>query len=72
MNYQILDHLLAIKNHSVQRDIESKAWVWVERLPNGDDLVVHGAQPGYTMAEAYEDALRDCLGITPLADEVRR
>lgn len=72
LTYEVLDFLLQEKNKRVEYlkanpDVGYEAgWVWVESMPEGE-LFVHGTP--YTRAEAYEDALRDCLGIIPIADE---
>lgn len=67
MDFKILDYLLL----QVWRRVEFKGneWVWVQSFPNGNSMIVHGAKPGYTQSEAYEDALRDALGIIPIDDE---
>ena len=73
LSYEVLDFLLLQKNKYVKFLMADEGtgyqagWVWIEIMPNGDELVVHGTP--YTRDEAYEDALRDCLGIIPLADE---
>lgn len=62
-----LDFILAQRNHFVEfRDGE---WIWREQFANGNSMIVHGAAPGYTQADAYEDALRHLLNMTPIADE---
>lgn len=70
-----IDLLIGQFNRSVEWVVseatESPQWCWVQYFPETDTrLIVHGAgAKGYTKAEAYEDALRDILGLTPIADE---
>lgn len=69
ISYETLDFLLAQKSKRVE--YLDGEWVWVETVTPDSEMVVHGA-PKYTRDEAYEDALRDCLGIIPIADEAVR
>ncbi len=64
LSYEVLDFLLLQKSKRIE--YLDGEYVWIETLTNGE-LVVHGTP--YTRDEAYEDALRDCLGIIPIADE---
>lgn len=66
MNYAILDHLLLRFNKRIE--YQNREWVWIETIDDSE-LIVHGKTPGYTRDDAYEDALRDILGIVPIADE---
>ena len=65
LSYGVLDFLLSQKNKRIE--FMDGEWVWIETMPNDSELVVHGIS--YTRDEAYEDALRDCLGIISIADE---
>lgn len=80
MIYEQLDHLLARFNHRVaflppgdpNSESEQGEWVWVEGFPTSataSSMTVHGSPP-YDRDSAYEDALRDLLGVTPIADEM--
>lgn len=66
MNYAILDHLLMRLMKRVE--FQDGEWVWIETFDNGNELAVHGTP--YSREEAYEDALRDSLGIDPIDDEL--
>lgn len=65
ISYEILDFMLAQKSKRIE--FMDGEWVWIETVTPDSELVVHGTP--YTRDEAYEDALRDCLGIIPIADE---
>lgn len=62
--FETLDFLLQQKGFSVR--YEDGEWVWVQTLPLAD-MIVHGTP--YTRTEAYEDALRAIMDLTPIADE---
>ena len=65
LSYDVLDFLLAQKNKRIE--YLDGEWVWIEAVTSDSDMIVHGTP--YTRAEAYEDALRDCMGIVSIADE---
>jgi hypothetical protein len=62
--FEILDFLFQQKGYCVRH--QDGEWVWVESFPSAD-LVTHGTP--YTRAQAYEDALRNIMGLKPIADE---
>jgi hypothetical protein len=64
LSFETLDFLLRQVGYEVR--YQEGEWVWVQAFPHAD-LVVHGTP--YTREQAYEDALRDIMGLIPIADE---
>lgn len=70
--YARLDMILAETGREVGRcpepEMDDGGYVFmIDAGGDGGKIIIHGAKP-YTRDEAYEDALREALGLTLIAD----